>query len=153
MTSYLNEQIALFQIDVEGRNEVFDQLTAEFTARNIVTDAFREKLEERENVFPTGLNINGFGVAIPHTNSEYVKKSQIGFMSLKKAVVFKEMGSADQEVEVQLVFMLALKEAHEQLAMLQNLVAMFQRPGVLESLKEVTGKSELLRILAENGLE
>ena len=43
------------------------------------------------------------------------------------------MGTNDKEIEVSLLFMLALKEPSEQLEMLQKLIEMFQKPGVLEN--------------------
>ena len=149
---YFDKSIALFHRHAKDQKTVFDLLSAEFLKDDLVTDEFRKKVEERELVFPTGLSIDGMGVAIPHTDSIYVKRSQIGFMSLTEAVNFKEMGSGEN-VEVQLVFMLALKEPHEQLEMLQKLVAMFQNPGVLDQLKRIKTQSELSEILLKNGLK
>lgn len=75
-------------------------------------DSFAENVLKREEVFPTGLLINDVGIAIPHTDAEHVNDSQIAFMSLKTPVTFYEMGTADKEISVSLIFMLALKEPH-----------------------------------------
>ncbi|MCG6528457.1 PTS sugar transporter subunit IIA, partial [Vibrio parahaemolyticus] len=108
---------------------------------------------KREAVFPTGLMINGIGVAIPHTDSQYVKRSQVGFLSLTDPLPFIEMGTRDKEISVSLIFMLALKEPHEQLQMLQNLIEMFQKNGVLEKLRDIHDVEEYRMILQQYGLE
>ncbi len=49
--------------------------------------------------------------------------------------------------------MLALKEPHEQLQMLQNLIEMFQKNGVLEKLRDIHDVEEYRMILQQYGLE
>ncbi|MBV6552798.1 PTS sugar transporter subunit IIA, partial [Acinetobacter soli] len=48
---------------------------------------------------------------------------------------------------------LALKEPHEQLQMLQNLIEMFQKNGVLEKLMAIYQVDDYLRILQQYGLQ
>ena len=69
-----------------------------------------EALKQREAQFPTGLDINGFGVAIPHTDAGYVLHETEGIMTLKHPVTFIQMGSDDTQVEVKVVFMLAIED-------------------------------------------
>ncbi|OJG70925.1 hypothetical protein RV11_GL000809 [Enterococcus phoeniculicola] len=73
-------------------------------------------------------------------------------MSLENPLSFIEMGTNDKEIKVSLLFMLALKEPHEQLEMLQSLIEMFQMPGVLESLLTVNTVEEYLAIIKNYGL-
>lgn len=152
MTKYFDEGIALFHKEVSTQDDCFEQLSDELGKKNLVTSQFCEKVKEREAIFPTGLAVEGFGIAIPHTDSIYVEKSQIAFMSLTKPVHFHEMGSGE-DVQVSLIFMLALKEPHEQLEMLQKLVELFQQPGVLEELSKVTNLQDFQALMLENGLE
>jgi PTS system galactitol-specific IIA component len=74
-------------------------------------------------------------------------------VSLASPLSFIEMGSQEKKIDVSLLFMLALKEPHEQLGMLQNLISMFQTPGVLEALSAVTTKEAYLSIIEKNGLQ
>ena len=53
--------------------------------------------------------INGFGVAIPHTDAMYVLRETEGIMTLKEPVRFTQMGSDDTPVDVKVVFMLAIE--------------------------------------------
>lgn len=152
MSSYFDKQIALFQVQTKKQTDIFKRLAQELFAVDAVNDEFFEKVEEREKIFPTGLLINGIGVAIPHTDSDYVHYSQVAFLSLQEPIMFKEMGNLEKKVPVQLVFMLALKEPHEQLTMLQKLIDMFQKEGVLKKLLAVQTKEAFQKILAENAL-
>jgi PTS system galactitol-specific IIA component len=81
-----------------------------------------------------------------------VKESQVAFMSLTEPIPFIEMGTNDKKIQVSLLFMLALKEPHEQLEMLQNLIEMFQKTGVLEKLLAAETIGEYQEIIQKNGL-
>lgn len=152
MTNYFDQEVSFFHENVNSQTEVFKKLADTLESKGLVKVDFLPNIIKREENFPTGLNINGIGVAIPHTDSEYVERSQVAFMSLVEPITFYEMGSQDKEVPVQLIFMLALKKAHEQLDMLQNLMAMFQKEGVLQRLLELEDKESYKAILEENNL-
>ena len=61
------------------------------------------------------------------------------------------MGTNDVEVPVRVIFMLALKEAHSQLTMLQQLIEVLQDKDIMErilSMDENTSNSEIKEVLA-----
>ncbi|UDM78528.1 PTS sugar transporter subunit IIA [Vagococcus fluvialis] len=149
---YFDEEVVLFQSATITQEEALTKLGNKMLEKNIVNEHFLENVLKREQTYPTGLAVNGIGIAIPHTDSEFVIKSQLGFMSLEDPVTFYEMGTLDQEVEVRLIFMLALKEAHEQLAMLQQLIELFQKDEVVEQLLKVSDVTNFLDIMAKQNL-
>lgn len=152
MAEFFDEKIALFHKSIASTPEALKNLSDVLYAKSLVTEDFYQNLWQREQEFPTGLDINGIGVALPHTESIYVKRSQVGFLSLKEPITFYEMGTNDKPVQVKILFMLALKEPHEQLSMLQNLISMFQKEGTLQKLLEVDNTEDYLSILHKNGL-
>lgn len=152
MTEFFNEEITLFQQEADSAAEALKSLAEVFQEKNLVTTDFYQNIIKREEAFPTGLDVNGIGVALPHTDSEYVHRSQVGFLSLKEPVKFFQMGTTDQPVEVKILFMLALKEPHQQLTMLQNLIEMFQKEDVLQQLLAVDQTADYLSIIHESGL-
>jgi len=80
-----------------------------------------------------------------------VNKEQIALMTLKEPVSFYQMGTNDVEVPVRVIFMLALKEAHSQLTMLQQLIEVLQDKDIMErilSMDENTSNSEIKEVLA-----
>ena len=151
MTSYFGKKIALFQSEVKSQKEALSIIATCLYQTGLVKDSFAENVLKREEVFPTGLLINDVGIAIPHTDAEHVNDSQIAFMSLKKPVTFYEMGTADKEISVSLIFMLALKEPHAQLEMLQTLITMFQKKEVVQKLQAVNNTEEYYQIIEKEG--
>ena len=149
---FFNHNIALLKQHVSSKEVAFQLLSEKLVATQCVNQDFLPNIIKREILFPTGLEINGVGVAIPHTDSEYVMASQVAFMSLAEPLPFIQMGTSDQEVEVSLLFMLALKEPHEQLEMLQRLIEMFQQEGVLEALLGAETKEVYQKIIHKYGL-
>lgn len=149
---FFDHQLALLNQSFATKEEALEKLSEELRKKQCVTDDFYINILRREEVFPTGLGINGIGVAIPHTDSQYVNESQVAFMSLKQPLPFIEMGTNDKEIDVSLLFMLALKEPHEQLDMLQRLIEMFQKPNVLEELLAIDTEDEYLAMIKKYDL-
>lgn len=149
-----DKKICLFHVTAENQKEALNILANEFYRNDVVNDNFLEGILQREVVFPTGLLLeDGTGVAIPHTDGDKVKRSQIGYMSLEKPVIFKEMGQDDHEIEVRQIFMLALKEAHEQLTTLQNLMTIFCDTKLMNDLYACESQEKYEEIIHNAGLE
>ena len=128
---YFSEEIAFFNQSFNSKEDALKKLADEFLTKGLVKDTFFQAVIERENGYPTGLNINGIGVAIPHTDGIYIIKPQIGFMSLKEPIIFKDMVDDSQEIEVSAIFMLGLLKSEQQIDMLQKLVGLFQDEALL----------------------
>lgn len=150
---YFNKEIVLLNFDGNSKEEALRVLSDYFIKYGLVTSDFYEGIISRESNFPTGLFVNGTGVAIPHTDSEKVIHPQIGFMSLKKPVKFRDMANKDNEIDVSLIFMLALKKSDEQLSMLQKLVDLFQNERSVNQLKECTSRIEFKNIMKNAEIE
>ena len=90
---------------------------------------------------------------IPHTDSERVNKSQICFLSLDEPIEFEDMVDKSHKISVELVFMLAMAQPHEQVNTLQNLIALFQDDEKVAKLKECNTEKELMQILNASGIE
>ena len=150
---YFDKEIVLFHYDGDSRDCALKALSDEFLKQDLVAPEFYDGILSREKQFPTGLFVNGTGIAIPHTNSDLVKNPQIGFMSLKNPVKFRDMANMDNEIDVSLIFMLALKKSEEQLATLQKLMDLFQNETLINRLKECTSVSDFRSIMNEAGLD
>jgi PTS system galactitol-specific IIA component len=149
---FFDQSIALFPTEALTRDEALSELANVMEAKGLVKDDYLENVLKRELVYPTGLQIGEVGVAIPHTDNIYVNQSQIAFMKLFAPVEFIQMGTEDEPVSVQLIFMLALKEPHEQVEMLAKLIGTFQNPEVLAELLVVKNEPDYMKIIQEVGL-
>jgi len=150
---YFSNKIAYFQQSVKNQEEAFDILASQLLEVDCVTEDYLQNIIKREEAFSTGLLVNGVGIAIPHTDSQYVKTSQIAFLSTDEPIDFFEMGTNDKVVKVRLIFMLALKKADEQLETLQKLVEMIQKEEILQKLLTCTNQNEFFEIVHGEGIK
>lgn len=150
---YFNQEIILFHRSAADCASALKLLAGEFLKKKLVTNRFLEGILEREKKYPTGLNVNGLGIAIPHTDSNKVIISQLGFMSLTKPVKFKEMGSDTGTVDVSMIFMLGLKNAKDQLNMLQRLMALFQNEHLVGQLQTCDRMENFIEMMRQAGIK
>ena len=140
---YFDQRLCFFHQKVESQDQLFQMMTDKMLEAGCVKENYYEGISNREKEYPTGLLVNQTGFAIPHTDSERVNKSQICFLSLDKS----------HKISVELVFMLAMAQPHEQVNTLQNLIALFQDDEKVAKLKECNTEKELMQILNASGIE
>lgn len=149
---FFDERVALFNVEASSSKEVIKIAADELYRRGIVKENFFEHVMLREKEFPTGLATDKYGIAIPHTDSKYVNRSQIEFVSLKSPVKFKNMGNASEDIEVTHVFMIAMCQPHEQAETLAKLMGLFLDEELMQRMYECSSKEEYESILKEKGL-
>lgn len=145
---YFDGLLCLLQTKVNEQRKLLELMTEKLYKGGFVNADYLTGILEREAKYPTGLLVDGTGFALPHTDSDRVRKSQICFASLKTPVLFADMGGAREPVRAEFVFMIAMSEPHEQAETLQKLVEMFQNKEAVQALKNCRQKSEF-RILLE----
>ncbi|MDD3361980.1 MAG: PTS sugar transporter subunit IIA [Hespellia sp.] len=145
----LKEQLIFTDLEAKTYEDVMDQVGEALIKEGYCKDTYKEALKAREAEYPTGLDIDGLGVAIPHTDVSHVNKQGTAIAVLKDPVTFVQMGSDDETTEVRLVFMLAVKEPSTQIDKLQAILAIIQDKETLEKLLEVKNKEEIIEIIKE----
>jgi galactitol PTS system EIIA component len=131
--------------------EVLRRLAADLYAAERARPSYEDAVVARERVYPTGLEVGDLCVAIPHADVQHVIAPAIAIATLSSPVMFGEMGNPGRSLPVQVVFMLAIHEAEAMVGVLQELVTVFQRPGVLRAILSAREKSEV-RTAVENAL-
>lgn len=143
-----SEQVIIQQQEVKDKEDALTILAKELEKKGVVNSRFLPAILKREEEYPTGLALQGdLGVAIPHTDPDKVKKEQVGFISLKCPVKFKQMGDADSEVKVSMIFILCLKSPDKQLDMLKNLMGMFTDVETMKQIKTSSTKNHFLKVI------
>lgn len=143
-----SEQVILQQQEIKSKKAALTILANELQKKNVVNGEFLPAILKREEKYPTGLALEGgLGVAIPHTDPDKVEKEQLGFISLKKPVKFRQMGDIDEYVNVSMIFDLCLKSPDKQLNMLKNLMSMFTDTEIMKSIQNSTTRAEFLAII------
>lgn len=138
----------LVKIKAEDDISCIDQLGNLLYRTGYVKDSYTQAAIDREKVFPTGLDMGGMGVAIPHTDAIHVIKPAVAIGTLEKPVRFHQMASDDgQTVEVQAVFQLAINNPSEQLQMLQSLMELLSNDVLLKNLQNATDPESVIRLI------
>ena len=135
----LSEELVLLDVEAEDNYDLLRQAAQRLHEQGHVKESYADAVVAREKVFATGLPTVMGGVAIPHTDVEHVNTPAVCIARLKKPVDFVIMGDDAETVSVDCIFMLAMKEAHAQLTLLQNLMGILQDADALKLVK--TGES------------
>ena len=111
------EELIIPGLEAKSSDDIFEALGGKLVKQGYCKESYVQALKDREAEFPTGINTGEKGVAIPHTDVSHVNKKGIAIATLKQPVEFVEMGTDDEYVNAQVVFMLAVDEkGHLELA-------------------------------------
>jgi len=141
---YLSPELVYLDLEKNDREMILTTMAENLYKEDIVNENFVKAILDREKAYPTGLLCEEVGVAIPHADSEYVKRQAISIARLKEPVEFIQMGTDDQKVAVSLIFMLAIKQEKEQVHLLSSLMSIFLEKEYLKRLIECESKEELI---------
>lgn len=147
---YLDEHLVELEIDALDKFSALAALADCLEKNQCVNEEFSQAVQEREKEFATGLPLEHVGVAIPHTDSEYVFKQSMAIGILKKPVMFEMMGSPEVLVPVKIMFMLAIKEPKKQLEFLQALIDMFQTDEKVLAIIQAKTAREAVKKMKQN---
>lgn len=139
-----NKIVKLKANNLKNNKEVLSSLADYLIEEKMVKPSFKNAVLEREDSYPTGLQFDGYGIALPHTDSEHVIKSQIAIMTLEKPVKFIEMASTDKEIDVKTIFMLALKDSNQHIKILQKVMELLQDKEAMSKIESFDDSKESL---------
>lgn len=143
----LNPSLILPGIDAADFEDVMRQVGSAVIREGYAKDTYVQALITRERDYPTGLDVDGYGVAIPHTSVDHVNKPGIAIAVLNEPVTFTQMGTDDETVGVRLVFMLAVVDPNKHIDELQRILAIIQDTAVLDKLLSAKGAEEIINII------
>lgn len=145
-TEIFNENLIICGLQAENAEDAIRSLGKLLYEHGYVKDTFCDAAVEREKVFATGLPVEPQGVAIPHTDAQHVNKLGIAVGVLAAPVAFGLMGG-EGEVEVGLVFLLALDNCVSQISALQSLAELVHRDGVIEKIRSACDRQTICQVL------
>jgi galactitol PTS system EIIA component len=135
LRDYLVPEAVNLGMDAENADEVIRNISGKLLYAGYVRGTFTDAVLARERDIPTGLPLSGkYNAAIPHTDVHHVVKSGIGLATLIRPVVFRNMISPEETVDVRLVFVLALDQPKSQIEMLQEIARVLQEPDIVNAL-------------------
>lgn len=148
ITKILEKSAIQLQFDANDSTEVITTLGNLLFRAGHVHPTFVAGALERESTLPTGLILGGdINAAIPHTDVIHVIRPALAMATLKKPVVFRNMIASEEEVPVQIVFVMALKEPHQQIEMLQEVAGVLQDNNVIKAMIAAQSIDDVMAIL------
>lgn len=152
LEKFIDSDLIFLQLTFYSNEDILVFLANQLINKGVVKESFRSAIVEREIAFPTGLQTEVGGVAIPHTDSIHVNQNKIAIAVLSSPVSFRMMGDPNQKVETSIVFLIALKDSHGHLEMLKELTGLFQTDGFLKQLNKAQKTEEVLQLLLKKGV-
>lgn len=133
-------------LDYKTSDEYFDFIAKKLYEEGYVNESYAKGLKEREKEFPTGLPL-AIGVAIPHTDSSYVKKDTFVVSTFKNPVKFNEMvGEEDDKVDVRLAIGIVMSDGQKHLEVLQHLIERIQDEEFVKSLVDALDDDSVVEL-------
>lgn len=151
LEQYVLPEFVFLDYSFKTQEDLFKKIYSETFERGYVREDFLERIKLREGIFPTGLQLEDMGVAIPHTDSECILKEFVAIVTTD-SVEFKSMENINQSVSVKIVFVLGLNEPHAQLEMLQSLMRLLQNKEILANLIGARTPEEVIKLIKNNQL-
>lgn len=141
------EEITLTEVVCDSQAAFFKQFADILTRDGYVAPSFETAIIERERVFPTGLEMNGITIAIPHTDTMHVKRPFVAVSKLAKPLSFVQMGTTDKWVDAEMIFILGIKDAAGQVPLLATMMEKFADETFVEALRQQEQPQELVAFL------
>lgn len=109
------------------QQQVFEDVYLDLLKKDLVTPDFLNNLLARENKYPTGLSLAPIdaslpNIAIPHTESEFVKATRIVPIKLQAPLLFHNMINLDEELPVSFLFLILNQNGLEQTGLLAEIM-------------------------------
>jgi galactitol PTS system EIIA component len=115
---------------------------------DFVEKAYWEDVYKREQTYPTGLPTQPVAIAIPHADPDRVIKSGIAVAVFNEPVKFRIMGSNDpDELDVPVVFMLALKDFKQQTAVIRDLLMLIQSKTIISDIYHAGSSKDIYHVI------
>ncbi|PXZ08461.1 PTS galactitol transporter subunit IIA [Gilliamella apicola] len=123
----MNECQFLLEDNIKFKDErdALTFISEQLQQKNIVKKSHLKALIEREALFPTGIALDGYAVAIPHCEAEHAISPAIYIIRPQSPVVFNR-ADEDSTVEVSLIISLVVTSPEDQLNLLKALFSNLQ---------------------------
>lgn len=137
----ISSNLIFKDIEVSSNEDALKFLGQRLFDEQYVKESYIEAVIAREKKYATGLPTGIYGVAIPHTDIIHVNEAGIAVGILNEPVKFIMMGTDDTEIDVKVIFMLAVKEPQEQLQLLERLMTILQDENMLNNIIDLSEES------------
>lgn len=148
-TLRIDPSLVELELRAADRGEALQTLVGRLKDFGYVDGAFLEQAIQREDEYPTGLAFETIGIAIPHASPGNVNQSACAIGRCEKPVPFKNMEEPSEEIPVELICVLALKDPNDHLALMNRLMGLFGDAEQVRAIRAATTREELCRVFTD----
>ena len=145
----MKESLIFRALQVSDNKEVLEIMGNVMLQEGYVLEDFPVAVWEREKDFPTGLDVDGIGVAIPHTEAHHVKKEGVALAILKEPVEFGAMGEENCRIPVKIIIMFTVAGKEKHLDRLMQIVRLLQDRKFLTGILAAEDKKQIIEIVRQ----
>ena len=118
-------KLVFFDWEPASPAALFERLGQELQPQGYIAPGWLDAVKAREEAYPTGLEMPAAGIAIPHTDPDYVAKPYIAIVRPARPVTFNAMAGMGDPVPAQIVINLGITHEGGQVQALQALMNVF----------------------------
>ncbi|MDN6251293.1 MAG: PTS sugar transporter subunit IIA, partial [Tetragenococcus koreensis] len=135
---------------VGSQEHFFRVVSNDLKEKDYVEQSFEEAIIEREKIYPTGLQLDNFTIAIPHTDVIHIKKPFVAIYRLTTEINFYQMGTDDVVVPVKDVLVLGINEPKKQVGLLSSLMQCFSKNEFIKQYKNTATADSIVELIKNN---
>ena len=145
----LKEELVKVGLVAKDAEDALRQVAQGFVDAGYGKATYPQAIVDREKVYPTGLPVEAYDIAIPHCSADNVSSTAVAIATLKEPVEMRMMGDPDTVLHPQAFFMLGIAEAHSQVGMLQRIIDCIQDADLLKRLYACETPHELYELMVD----
>jgi|LSQX01.2.fsa_nt_gb PTS system galactitol-specific IIA component len=146
----IEEDNFFIQVEAESDQQIIRLIGNHFFKKGFVKESYTQAVLDREEIYPTGLEAPGGGIAIPHTDAHHVHTSTIGVATLKSPVEFRVMAEPDKVVSVSVVMMLAVSDPQKVIPVLTKVISIVEDEDAVKELIASTSKEHAKELVVNH---
>lgn len=146
--SLIHVDLIDLSVDVANRNELFMEVSKKLGQKGYINDDYVDALNKREKEFPTGLETKSLNIALPHTDTEYVKHPFVFIAKTNRLIEFLQMGD-NKPLDCNYFLFLGIKDPKNQVSLLANLIGLFTNEEFVSDFKKIDNDIDMYKLLKE----
>ncbi|WP_094243419.1 PTS sugar transporter subunit IIA [Tetragenococcus halophilus] len=149
MKNLFDKELVFLDIESSNANELFKIIAGDLKNKGFVNEKYYDGLINREKNFPTGLQLEDYGVSIPHTDPETVTKDFIAVVRPSFPIMFSLMEDNDKNIPVDLCFFIGLKDGKKSPLVLVELISLIQNHKLILSILNENNREKIIEKIQE----
>lgn len=149
--SLLDSQDIFINKSFASREEFYGFITEHLLSEKKIKPSYKESILKREENFPTGLDTGSIKVAIPHTDYNQSKTTQLVITTLAEPIKFRQMDDPSQEIDISIILLILFNQPKKQLVLLQQIMKIVQNQQILTNILSQKTSDSMINLFKNIG--